>query len=128
MTTVRRRRTRYAKHLRKRYTEHDWIDLFAGPGGASKGITDLGFSELGIEWDSAACETRKAAGLETLQADISQLDPLKYWGLLALWASPPCQGFSRAGLMKGLGDAKRIIDRNGSCYQQTGQGHVAACG
>lgn len=104
--------------LNPRYTEHDWVDLFAGPGGASKGITSLGFTELGIEKDEAACATRKAAGLDTLQADISLLDPTDYFGLLAMWASPPCQGFSRAGLMKGLGDAKRIIEHIQLCEDE----------
>lgn len=105
-------------HRRQRYTKHDWVDLFAGPGGASTGLVSLGFTELGIEKDESACETRKAAGLDTLQADISQLDPLDYWGLLALWASPPCQGFSRAGLQKGIGDAKRIIEHIQKCEDE----------
>lgn len=118
VTTVRRRRVRYAQHLRKRYVKHDWIDLFAGPGGASKGIVSLGYSELGIEKDDAACETREAAGLDTLQADIALLDPLEFWGVLALWASPPCQGFSRAGLMKGIGDAGRIIAHIQKCEDE----------
>lgn len=36
----------------------------------------LGLDPLGIEWDDAACATRRAAGLRTLQADVAALDPL----------------------------------------------------
>ncbi len=100
------------------YDAHDWVVLFAGPGGSSKGITSLGFTEIGIEWDDAACATRRAAGLDTIRADISELDPTDYYGVQGLQASPPCQGFSRAGLMKGVGDAKNIIDHIQLCEDE----------
>lgn len=51
------------------------LDLFAGPGGWDVAAHALGYEPLGIEWDDAACATREAAGLRTLQADVSQLDP-----------------------------------------------------
>ena len=38
------------------------LDLFAGPGGWDMGAAALGLDPLGIEWDEAACATRKAAG------------------------------------------------------------------
>lgn len=54
------------------------IDLFAGPGGWDVAAAELGIHPLGIEHDDAACATRKAAGLRTLQADVAALDPLDF--------------------------------------------------
>lgn len=86
------------------------VDLFAGPGGWDLPARELGLEVLGIEWDDAACATREAAGLWTLQTDVGALDPravlLGQWARGAfqpdgLIASPPCQAFSMAG--KGAG-------------------------
>jgi hypothetical protein len=52
---------------------------------------------LGIELDHAACETRRAAGLATAEADVTTLDPADFAPCDLLIASPPCQGFSTAG-------------------------------
>ncbi|HET6448556.1 MAG TPA: DNA cytosine methyltransferase, partial [Conexibacter sp.] len=49
----------------------------------------------------AACATRRAVGLATVQGDVSSLQPTEFapcWGLIA---SPPCQAFSMAGTGKG---------------------------
>lgn len=54
------------------------IDLFGGPGGWDYACRILGFDPLGIEWDDAAVATREAVGLRTLQADVSELDPLDH--------------------------------------------------
>lgn len=51
------------------------IDLFAGPGGWDLAARELGMDPLGIEWDDAACATRRAAGLSTVQADVAKLAP-----------------------------------------------------
>lgn len=88
---------------------YDFVDTFAGPGGATMGGVLLGLTDLGIEWDDWACATREAAGLTTRQGDVSEIDPHQYFGVKGLWCSPPCQGFSKAGLRKGLGDAGRIL-------------------
>lgn len=79
------------------------VDLFAGPGGWDEGIKPLGIRPCGYEWDTAACETGRAAGHIRIQEDIAQLNPTELHpnGIEGLIASPPCQGFTLAG--KGLG-------------------------
>lgn len=101
-----------------RSAEPALVDLFGGLGGWEVAAIALGLRPLGIEWDDAACATRRAAGLWTLQADVAALDPhqvvFEHFGrtlvksgrdglLDGLIASPPCQAFSMAG--KGLGRA-----------------------
>lgn len=91
------------------------IDLYAGPGGWSQGLRDLGHHDLGIELDPAACATRAAAGHHTIRADVTTwpLHPLA--GRVAgLIASPPCQSFSTAGTGEGrrfLNELRADIDR-----------------
>lgn len=80
------------------------VDLFAGPGGWDVAARDLGLDPLGIEFDDAACATRKAAGLRTKQADVAALDPTAFAPCDLLIASPPCQSFSRAGKREGVED------------------------
>lgn len=78
------------------------VDGFAGPGGWSEGLRMLGLRDIGLEWDTAACRTRAAAGHTTIQCDIAQYPtaPFKGRSKKQIW-SPPCQAWSRAG--KGLG-------------------------
>ncbi len=85
------------------------LDLCAGPGGWSTALHALGPRDVGIELDPAACATRASAGHTTIRADIAFF-PVhrligRLWGLIA---SPPCQGFSLAGLRTGLGDLALI--------------------
>lgn len=84
------------------------VDLFAGPGGWSEGLRMLGWSELGIEWDEAACATARAAGHERLQADVAALDPADY-PCRGLIASPPCQAWSMAGKGGGRRDVLHVV-------------------
>lgn len=97
------------------------IDLFSGSGGWDIAAHRLGVSPVGLELDDDCCATRKAASLRTMQCDIAavHLTPQCGWypGRRGLIASPPCQGFSRAGKGKGLGDAHLI---------QTAMHHLAA--
>jgi DNA (cytosine-5)-methyltransferase 1 len=90
---------------------HRILDLFAGPGGWDTGLRLLGRADvLGFEWDTAACETARAAGHLRLQGDIALLNPADYGeGVEGLIASPPCQGFSMAGKGKGRLDTRRIL-------------------
>lgn len=86
-------------------TEYDAADLFAGPGGWDVAARDLGLSVLGIEFDKAACEIRRAAGLPTIQGDVRDwaAEVILVYAPKGLIASPPCQTFSSAG--KGAGRA-----------------------
>jgi len=81
------------------------VDLFAGLGGWSEGLKELGLADVGLEWDDSACATRIAAGHETVQCDVSEADPADFAGATGLIASPPCQAFSTAGSRRGTPDA-----------------------
>lgn len=78
-------------------TEEEAVDLCAGPGGWDSAARKLGINVLGIELDDSAVATRKAAGLRTLQADVSALEPIREFEGGGIIASPPCQAFSTAG-------------------------------
>jgi len=73
------------------------VGLFGGPGGWAEAARNLGIPETGIEWDDAACQTRRAAGHETIQADVAAFDPAELGDVWGLIASPPCTTFSAAG-------------------------------
>lgn len=81
------------------------VDLFAGPGGWSTGLRALGLREIGLEWDASACATRAAAGHTTIRCDAAQYPTAPFTGRVrGVIASPPCQGFSRAGKRGGISD------------------------
>ena len=80
----------------------DAIDLFAGPGGWDVAAARLGLYAHGIEFDSTACQTRRAAGLSTTEGDVRDYGPGDF-PARGLIASPPCQPFSMSG--KGAGRA-----------------------
>ena len=77
------------------------VDLFAGPGGWDVAATELGIRVTGIEWSHDACETRRAAGLPTIEGDVRAYGPKDFPTATTLIGSPPCQTFSMAG--KGAG-------------------------
>ena len=86
------------------------LDLFAGPGGWDYAARQLGLDPLGIEYDDAACKTRAAAGLRTLQADVASLDPADFAPVDLLIASPPCQAWSMAGKRGGERDKEIVYE------------------
>lgn len=81
------------------------LDLFAGPGGWSQGLSALGLRDVGIEIDPFACATRSAAGHTTIRADVAAYPTTPLRGKVSgLIGSPPCQTFSAAGLRAGNDD------------------------
>ncbi|WP_346136465.1 DNA cytosine methyltransferase [Streptomyces carpaticus] len=81
------------------------LDLFAGAGGWSTAASRLGTRLVGLELDTAACDTRSAAGHATISTDITTFPtgPLAP-GVIGMTASPPCQSWSAAGKRLGLID------------------------
>jgi len=81
------------------------VDLFAGPGGWSEAMRSLGLREVGLEWDTAACRTRRAAGHATIQCDVAQYPTEPFKGRVeGLIDSAPCQPWSKSGHGLGLED------------------------
>lgn len=76
---------------------HAAISLFAGPGGMDHAAESLGIRTLGIEWDANACQTRRAAGLATIQADVRQYGRFVDPESTILMGGPPCQTFTLTG-------------------------------
>ena len=74
------------------------IDFFCGAGGASIGLKRAGFYVVGIDIkppsvyygdDFIACDLKNGSPVDVSKADF-------------LWASPPCQAFSKAGYANNL--------------------------
>ncbi|KXO90512.1 DNA cytosine methyltransferase [Tsukamurella pseudospumae] len=82
------------------------VDLFAGPGGLDVAAHWLGIESVGIEFDSAAIETRIAAQLPTQAGDVRHFGPSDFTGYNVLTGGPPCQTFTVAG----HGAGRRALD------------------
>ncbi|MFI1723334.1 DNA cytosine methyltransferase [Streptomyces sp. NPDC020489] len=81
------------------------LDLFAGPGGWSTGLREIGIREVGIEIDATVCQTRAAAGHTTIRANVAVYPTAPLLGKVSgLIGSAPCQTFSTAGLRAGNDD------------------------
>lgn len=95
------------------------VDLFAGPGGWDRALAESWperhAGTLGVEYDEAACETRRAAGHLTLRADVAALDPTTFRPLDGLIASPPCQAYSQAGKRAGVAAVDRLLAHVYAC-------------
>lgn len=80
--------------------------LFSGAGGLDIGIESAGF-EVVLRADSSpeCCETLRANGREASLMDIRSLKSLPA-GLDLVFGGPPCQSFSSAGSMGGVGDPR----------------------
>lgn len=90
------------------------FETFAGPGGWDEGnrlLRDSGFGRIyiteAIEWDEMASATARAAGHARTVGDVRDYQPR---GFRLHIASPPCQGFSIAGLKKGIGDSPLVLE------------------
>lgn len=78
----------------------DTLDLFAGPGGWG--------DHQGIEVADDVCETRRAAGLPTIQADVARVSPVAVPRPRGIVASSPCPPFSTVGNGEGRKDLELV--------------------
>jgi DNA (cytosine-5)-methyltransferase 1 len=79
------------------------VDAFAGPGGWDLGLRMLGREAVGFEIEKNACATRVAAGLLTVQQDVSTVALGHLRGNVeGAILSTPCQDFSLAGKQFGI--------------------------
>jgi len=87
------------------------VDAFAGPGGWSVALAALGFADIGIEWDAAACKTRAAAGFLTIRADVANYPTAPFRDKVrGFIGSPPCPAFSAAGKGHGTDRVPILVD------------------
>jgi DNA (cytosine-5)-methyltransferase 1 len=112
----------WQKHLAPREPDAPTVvSTFAGAGGSSLGYSMAGFRELlAVEWDNNAVETFKLnfPGVPVYHGDIAALsvdECLSMAGiepgeLDVLDGSPPCQGFSTAG-MRNMDDPRNQLFR-----------------
>ena len=98
------------------------LDLFAGPGGSTQGLSDAGFRVLAaIEQDKDAAGTFSAnhPSVRMLPLDIREVRPQKLrrdldlapFDLTLLTACPPCQGFSTLGSRNRSDERNDLVDQ-----------------
>ncbi|WP_416477052.1 DNA cytosine methyltransferase [Streptomyces sp. LKA04] len=77
---------------------------FAGIGW-TEALAGLGLSDIGLELDTAACQTRHGARHATIQCDVTQYPTWPFKGrTTGKIDSPPCPGFNKSGKKLGLLD------------------------
>ena len=86
------------------------VDLCAGPGGWDVAARRLGIEVVGVEIDSRTCAIRDAAGLATVQGDVSMLDPPAFGPAVGLIGSPPCQTFSAGANSVAVKNVEVVLD------------------
>ncbi|WP_302083117.1 DNA cytosine methyltransferase [Salinibaculum rarum] len=90
-----------SNQLKERQERPIAVDLFSGAGGAALGMLDAGFAVVGVEHDANARLAHTVNLDECRRVDLADTSqslrvPQPTW----VHASPPCKGFSRAGLQK----------------------------
>lgn len=89
------------------------VDLCSGAGGWAIGARLAGVDDpIGFEIDRDAVATHAAAGFPTVRASIHRYRVPKVRGVIA---SVPCQPFSKAGRMEGLGLLDHVLEFVHSC-------------
>lgn len=70
--------------------------LFSGGGGVDIALHSLGIDVTGIEYIDEIATVARMNGLNTITADVLDVDPADYADVDILHASPPCPNFSQA--------------------------------
>ena len=89
-------------------SEFDFLDLFCGAGGLSRGFVDAGFTcTLAIDHDEAAVETHRLNfDSPVKRVDVTTMSDFPRVSVVV--GGPPCQGFSSAGL-RAIGDHRNTL-------------------
>ena len=83
--------------------------LYSGPGGVCQGFRDAGIESIGVELDYDSVTTARSNGFSVIREDISLLSTDAFSASI-LQASPPCQGFTVAGMKRGHNDFTLLLD------------------
>ncbi|MGH3382660.1 MAG: DNA cytosine methyltransferase [Actinoallomurus sp.] len=87
------------------------LEGFAGPGGLSEAAAMLGISDVvGVETNTDACATARAAGHKRLQADIRDLDPADFPATKGWLSAPPCPTYCASGKQSGRADYDLVLE------------------
>jgi len=78
-------------------------EIFAGIG-FSEVLRPLGLSGTGLEQDPAVCATRRGAGHDTIECDVTAHPAAPFAGTEGLIGGPPCPPFGKSGRKLGIGD------------------------
>jgi DNA (cytosine-5)-methyltransferase 1 len=88
------------------------IDLFAGAGGLSLGLSQAGIRPVAaVEIDRDACATYREThpGVRLIEGDSRTVDYTEFEGVDIVAGGPPCQPFSTGGLRKGRSDGRDLL-------------------
>jgi DNA (cytosine-5)-methyltransferase 1 len=96
------------------------LDLFAGAGGATRGLQQAGFHVTGVDIEPQP----HYCGDDFIQADAlaTPLDVLRRFDFI--WASPPCQGFTALRHAPGTKTHPDLITPNRELLRRSGKPYV----
>ena len=92
------------------------LDLFCGPGAASKGFHDLGFECVGVDIKD------QDYPYDFIKCDVFDLPMEFFKDFDYIWASPPCQGYVDANINKPGYD--RLIEPVRELLKNTGKPYI----